>query len=1016
MKRASAKAASLLLTLALLLALAPAGAAAAEEKAGWWTGDAWSVETLQSLGAKPPAYNKAEKRYEIGTPEQFLFLSGAWKTCDVDGDGVPDAPRDGRYVLTADLDMGPLMEKIGAAVTAASGTETAGYMPPFSANKDENADKSDGWFLGVFDGGYHVVSNLSIRRVDGKYAALFGYVGSETDHAVVRNLGLADVSVTGSKTCGAIAGVSYGAIENCLVTGSVQGKETIGGLVGKVKEGRDSHVTNCFVYMDVAGKELVGGLAATIESGGTVDGCYVGGTVKAGDGKVSAGGAAGAFSAGDWLKNTVALQSSIKGGEGARDADRLVGTLESESGANLVNNYVWEGTALTANEPEEHPNLAVAQAVSAKTLLSRQFYSKDLGWKLGADWSWVGPETAGYPVPAGFAKAGSAPDLLTAIVDDLTLTQAALNIDNPAVNRVEQGGKAEITASVALPAGAKVDSVRVFYGGGADGTAFTDFVEMQAANGAYRAVLPLTDPGRYYYYVQAEVGGQKLTKPYDVTGALPLVLDDGAVDGAPREIVCQVGETYAEVGFNWLTDPAVTASTVWYREKGASQWSTASGQSSLHYLTKGWEEVQSHWATVTGLRAETAYEYCVGGAYGGTEFRSPVHTFTTLPAEGAFTFMQYSDMQAEEPEGYTPFLETLENFVDKLPVQPDFLLNTGDIVASGYKSSEWANFFSVAQSQMADRLNILLPGNHENKGDLQYRQYGARTSLPNEEEYGPLEGTGWCVVGDACFVFVNTDPYSGETGADVEADRARFFAEQTAWAKEVYEKADCTWRIMASHVGTYIINFNDPADYPYIPEMCDELQVDLYLNGHDHEYIRTTAKDNAKTGIGAGTTYVTCSSLGEKLDAFEPDTAGGKYAVVHKDGAEESQQIFSMVTVDQNGIHLTAYQRGVEEDWSVYDVIDRFDITTSLTKGAQAQTKTQTPAVPAAAAAEPSAPEPVSPAAEGTYVVLPGDCLYRIAQRLYGDASQWVRLYEENRDLIRDPAWIYIGQVLKVPA
>ena len=55
--------------------------------------------------------------------------------------------------------------------------------------------------------------------------------------------------------------------------------------------------------------------------------------------------------------------------------------------------------------------------------------------------------------------------------------------------------------------------------------------------------------------------------------------------------------------------------------------------------------------------------------------------------------------------------------------------------------------------------------------------------------------------------------------------------------------------------------------------------------------------------------------------------------MVHKDGADESQQIFSMITVDEDGIHVTAYQRGVEEDWSKYDVIDQYDITASLSKG-----------------------------------------------------------------------------------
>lgn len=1015
MKRIAIKALSLILTLTMLFSLAAVGAFAEETKEGWWTSDVWSVETLLALGAKQPAYNKTARRYEISTPEQFLYLSGAWKAADTNGDGAPDAPRDGSYVLTADLDMAPLMTKIGKAITAASGAETQGYMPPFSANKDENDDKTDGWFLGTFDGQYHTVSNLSISRSAGKYSALFGYVGNETDHATVRNLGLKNIQVTGSKTCAALAGVSYGAIENCFATGSVKGKETVGGLVGKVKEGLNSHVTNCLCYMDVScSKTLCGGLTATLDGGGTVDSCYVGGTLQAGDGKASAGGAAGSFSTGEWLKNTVALQSVLQGGEGTANLDRLVGTLESESGVNLVNNYVWEGTVLTGNEPQEHPNHAVAQLASAAQLLSSSLYQKTLGWDFTNTWSWVGSASAGYPMLTGFVKNGSAPDLLNAIKSDLTVKQAVLNLDNPAVDTVAKGAKPVITASLVLPSGKKADSVQVWYGTAADGTAFTEHTDMTLSGGKYTCTLPLTEYGTYYYYVKASVGGESLTKPYSIAAAQPLTLESGTVDGTPRHVLCQVGETYAEVGMNWLTDPAVTESTVWYRQKGTQSWKTVSGESVLHYLTAGWEEEQSHWATVTGLAPATAYEYMVGGEYGGKTWQSPVYSFTTLGSDKSFTFMQYSDMQAEEPSGYTPFIKTVSDFVDKLPVQPDFLLNTGDIVASGYKTSQWDNFYSVAQGLMADRLNLLLPGNHENKGDPTYKQYGAETSLPNEDEYAALEGTGWCVVGDACIVFVNTDPYSGQTGANVEADRARFFAEQTAWAKKVYEQADCTWRIMASHVGTYIVNWDDPSEYPYIPAMCDELQVDLYLNGHDHEYIRTTVKNNEKAALGGGTTYVTTSSLGEKLDAFIPDSAGGRYAVAHKDGAANSQQIFSMVTVDENGIHLTAYQRGEAADWSKYSVIDRFDITTSLTKGPQKQT-------PAAPVTKPNTTPtaPVAPAQTGeatTYVVMPGDCLYRIAQKFYGDGSKWQKLYEANRSSIKQPELIYVGQKLTIPA
>jgi nucleoid-associated protein YgaU len=43
------------------------------------------------------------------------------------------------------------------------------------------------------------------------------------------------------------------------------------------------------------------------------------------------------------------------------------------------------------------------------------------------------------------------------------------------------------------------------------------------------------------------------------------------------------------------------------------------------------------------------------------------------------------------------------------------------------------------------------------------------------------------------------------------------------------------------------------------------------------------------------------------------------------------------------------------------------------------------------------------------------DCLWRIAERYYGDPWKWKAIYKANTDLIRDPHWIYPGWVLKIP-
>lgn len=51
----------------------------------------------------------------------------------------------------------------------------------------------------------------------------------------------------------------------------------------------------------------------------------------------------------------------------------------------------------------------------------------------------------------------------------------------------------------------------------------------------------------------------------------------------------------------------------------------------------------------------------------------------------------------------------------------------------------------------------------------------------------------------------------------------------------------------------------------------------------------------------------------------------------------------------------------------------------------------------------------------GRVVVQPGNSLWRIARRIYGEGLRYTVIYEANRDQIRDPDLIYPGQVFKVP-
>ena len=57
------------------------------------------------------------------------------------------------------------------------------------------------------------------------------------------------------------------------------------------------------------------------------------------------------------------------------------------------------------------------------------------------------------------------------------------------------------------------------------------------------------------------------------------------------------------------------------------------------------------------------------------------------------------------------------------------------------------------------------------------------------------------------------------------------------------------------------------------------------------------------------------------------------------------------------------------------------------------------------------------PASAGrTYAVQSGDTLSKISKQFYGNANEYMKIFEANRDVLSDPNKISPGQTLKIPA
>jgi nucleoid-associated protein YgaU len=66
-----------------------------------------------------------------------------------------------------------------------------------------------------------------------------------------------------------------------------------------------------------------------------------------------------------------------------------------------------------------------------------------------------------------------------------------------------------------------------------------------------------------------------------------------------------------------------------------------------------------------------------------------------------------------------------------------------------------------------------------------------------------------------------------------------------------------------------------------------------------------------------------------------------------------------------------------------------------------------------------TAPSPAGSAEEAKtdrmYVVQSGDSLSKIAKKFYGNANAWKRIFEANKDVIKNPDLIQPGWKLQIP-
>ncbi|MCC6445863.1 MAG: metallophosphoesterase family protein [Armatimonadetes bacterium] len=264
----------------------------------------------------------------------------------------------------------------------------------------------------------------------------------------------------------------------------------------------------------------------------------------------------------------------------------------------------------------------------------------------------------------------------------------------------------------------------------------------------------------------------------------------------------------------WTTDAPVKG-VVTYGASGLKEKAAESQPETRHFLR------------LKGLKPATIYQYRVESG----QARNDIHTFRTAPLPGkGFSFVAYGDNRTNN-EDHRKVVQSI------LPLKPDFLVNTGDLVAKGSRPEQWEAFFRTAGPLLARAPLYPSLGNHEGNSSLYFQLF----DLPGKKRYYSFDyGNCHIICLDSNSAFMSRE-------------------EQRRWLVEnLSTHQDAAFRIVFFHHPPYSLTTSEnrqkysEAIREQWQKLFEQYRVSLVLNGHDHNYQRAAVNGIQYIVTGGG--------------------------------------------------------------------------------------------------------------------------------------------------------------------
>ncbi|HAH32253.1 MAG TPA: hypothetical protein DCL44_08070 [Elusimicrobia bacterium] len=293
---------------------------------------------------------------------------------------------------------------------------------------------------------------------------------------------------------------------------------------------------------------------------------------------------------------------------------------------------------------------------------------------------------------------------------------------------------------------------------------------------------------------------------------------------------------------------------------------------------------------------------------GGAVYKAFEGTFRTFRDEDKpyFDFLAFGDSGSGSAEQLAVAAQ-----MDKF--NPDFVLNTGDMLETGLDSDAAAQYFRPYAKMLSREPFFLALGNHD-YGEKYNKEAGKGFIKANYQPFHTVPLTGlpphyyYFDIGDARFFVLDTNAFYGARFAPSLEPGSK----QYKWLEYMLDKTKKAWKFVVMHQPIYSTGAHGGLEdeRATLEPLFLKYKVDLVLQGHDHNYERTRPVKEGLADDIDGIVYLTLGGGGRPL----------YFQRANQDWSEKFLPVyhFAYFEVRDKKLKITVY----DKDGQVIDTLD----------------------------------------------------------------------------------------------